>query len=592
MRPTRVAAAVTALLMLCAACSGSSQPATTTAITSTTALTTTSGATPATATTVPPTTSTLPTPPPLLGEPWGDLPPVDVALAREGGLMIAGPEGVMLVRDGEPLGLLQDGPTQAAAPDGIGGVVYQTPFRVEDAGDNDVWWLPGTGGREYVGIRHTPLGSFRLQEVDWVPRLGRYEDGAWTPTYNGLTAFFADSEHQTTGVLVTTGDPLRPADHWEIYLPGAPGAGGTWHPTNPAARAWTGRHLAEAVYGAEGTRLEFRRVDGTTDVLPHNPVPEYIDGWIANLDAEPGPSLLAYTVASTKQQFGVTTNLRVVDLTAGGEVLAVPIGGEDQQVVRLDLHDGTIAVSTRAQVPGGITLDLVRLVDLATGTVTPLPWGGTASFFHVAEALPVAPYPAAAPGVPELVITAPIEGTVVTESAVRFEGYATPGADVMAAGRYPVAVDAAGHWSTTLTLNPGGNVAVFAAAFPGGPAAETARVLFRATGPEMGYTLAVHYERGDEPTWVTTVWVYDRVTRQRLAGVGVALKLTDSWREEPPIALVTGELGTVVLRSPIGADGTLACVMGLELGGYLPPPAYPYSDLPPGSIGCEWTSFP
>gem|GEM_PF-4061712 len=511
-----------------------------------------------------------------------------MAEARDGDLMIAGPEGVLLVRDGASLGLLYDRATRAVAPDGIGGIVCQTPFRLEDSGNHSLWWLPGTGGREHVGLGGvgtepgSPLGYFRLQEVDWVPRLGRYEDGAWIPTYTGLTAFFADSELKAVGVLLTTRNPLWPAPHFEITLPGAGGK---------AAAGWTGRHLVETAASAEGARLEFRRIDGTLDTVLHNPVPEFGPTWIGNLDAEPGSSLLAFTVTPSKAPFGGPTDLRVVDLLDGREVFSAAIGGADERVVRLDLHDGLLAVSTVLRSPGGLSLDLVRLVDPATGEITALPWGGTASFFHLDEALPAATYPVAGSEMPELVVTAPLEGTLVDEATVFFEGYTTPGAEVTVADHYRVPVAADGRWSTTLTLNPGGNVVVFAAALPGGPVAETGRVVFRSAGPEMGYSLDLRYESGDEPTWVATVWVHDRLTRQRLPGVAVTLSVVDSWPEPPPAQLVTDDLGSVVYRTPIAGGTALACIMSLQSAGYPSPPVLE-GDNPPGAIACTFADYP
>lgn len=583
--------AVSALVLFASACSGGSAESTTTSTlpppsTAGTVSTTLPASTTAAPTTIPP----PPAPPPVLGRAWPDSPLLDVAAARDGDLMIAGPQGVLLVRDGASLGLLYDRATRAVAPDGIGGIACQTPFRLEDSGNHSLWWLPGTGGREHVGLGGigtepgSPLGYFRLQEVDWVPRLGRYEDGAWIPTYTGLTAFFADSELKAVGVLLTTGNPLWPAPHFGITLPGAGGK---------AAAAWTGRHLVETAASAEGVRLEFRRIDGTLDAVAHNPIPEFGPGWIGNVDAEPGPSLLAFTLAPSPAPFGEPTQLRVVDLLDGREALAVEIGGPDERVVRLDLHDGSLAVSTVLRSPGGLSLDLVRLVDLATGRVTVLPWGGTASFFHWDEALPAATYPAVRSEMPELVVTAPIEAAVVDESTVRFEGYTTPGAEVTAAGRYPVPVAADGRWFTTLSLNPGGNVVVFAAAFPGGPIAETARVVFRVAGPEMGYSLDLRYESGDEPTWVATVWVYDRITARRLPGVAVTLSLVDSRPEPPPVQLVTDGLGRVVYRTPITGGTALACIMGLQVAGYPSPPgATDDATLPPGAIACTFADYP
>jgi hypothetical protein len=583
---------LSAVLALAASCTGGPSAGTAATSPATTSSTTTNASTITTST---PSTTTTTSPPPLLGDPWPQLPLLDVAQAHDGDLLIAGPDGVMLVRDGEPSGLLYEKSAQVAVPEGLGGVVCQLPFRVDDAGNDNLWWLRGTGGDEAVGVPNVPLGSFRLQQVEWLPRLGRNEEGAWNPTYIGLTALFADSEHHATGALVTTGDPEWVTEHWEITLPAEPPtAPGPWWSTNPSARTWTGRHLVEAVYGSEGTRLEFRRVDGTSDVLPYNPWPDFAPGWIGNLDAEPGSPLLAYTVAANRQDFGITTDLHVVDLTDGREVLSLPIAGEDERVVRLDLHGGAVAVSTRRQVPGGVSMGVVRLVDLATGTIDTLPWGGTASFFYTAAPLPAASYPAVASELPELVVTAPREGAVVDQGILRFEGYTTPGAEVTTAGRYPVAVDAEGHWSTTLTLNVGGNMAVFAAAFPGGPPAETARVVFRDTGPEMGYAFDTGYERGDQPTWVIGVWVHDHVSEQRLAGATVDLALFGVSEEDQElwVTLATDDLGRAIYRIPIVNRHIEACLAAVNLEGYPEVPRLFGADQREGVVECRWVDFP
>jgi hypothetical protein len=60
----------------------------------------------------------------------------------------------------------------------------------------------------------------------------------------------------------------------------------------------------------------------------------------------------------------------------------------------------------------------------------------------------------------------------VTDRALRFSGTTEPGAAVVAAGRYPVEVAADGSWSIVLMLNPGGNVATFAATDAAGNVSE------------------------------------------------------------------------------------------------------------------------
>ncbi len=73
---------------------------------------------------------------------------------------------------------------------------------------------------------------------------------------------------------------------------------------------------------------------------------------------------------------------------------------------------------------------------------------------------------------PALEVSDPRPRATVTEYRYRFVGTTEPGASVVAAGRYPVEVDAGGNWSIVLILNPGGNVATFVATDPAGNTSE------------------------------------------------------------------------------------------------------------------------
>jgi hypothetical protein len=64
---------------------------------------------------------------------------------------------------------------------------------------------------------------------------------------------------------------------------------------------------------------------------------------------------------------------------------------------------------------------------------------------------------------PYLAVTWPPARYVVTDTAVRFEGWADPTSTVTASGRYPVPVASDGSWSMVLMLSPGGNTASFLA---------------------------------------------------------------------------------------------------------------------------------
>lgn len=389
--------------------------------------------------------------------------------------MIAGPQGILLVRDGAALGLLLDEAADEATPDGLGGFVYEHPARIDQDEDAYLVWIRADGAAESTeGLISVGWGAgdLQLQEVDWIPRLGRSEWGSWIPQMPGALVYLVGVESRPLPVLISTLNPLQPSEHYP--------AGGI--PVSPewgvSAQAWTGRHHVLAYSaGTMCSALAFARVDGTIDMLPNNPVPAHADCAIAHVDAEPGSPLVAYTVNSNaSSDFGSPTTLHVVDLNDGTEVFSAQIGDEHEVVTRLDLHDGQVAVSTAHESDYG--LGAVRLVDLRTGDISTIPWSGTASFFHLARPLPASPYPVAAPPVPELVVTTPLEGSTVASAQVRFEGYATPGARVTAAGRFPVEVGADGLWSTTLTLNPGSNLAEFAAALPGGGATETALAVF------------------------------------------------------------------------------------------------------------------
>lgn len=85
---------------------------------------------------------------------------------------------------------------------------------------------------------------------------------------------------------------------------------------------------------------------------------------------------------------------------------------------------------------------------------------------------------------PPLSITFPENGATVKEETLRFEGVTEPGA-VVAAGPYTADVDAEGHWSIVLILNPGGNLASFTAT--------------DAAGNTAGASVSVTYEAPPPP---------------------------------------------------------------------------------------------
>lgn len=94
--------------------------------------------------------------------------------------------------------------------------------------------------------------------------------------------------------------------------------------------------------------------------------------------------------------------------------------------------------------------------------------------------------PTSAP--PALVVTDPAFGATVVTKTYTFRGTADPGCTVTAANRFEAAVDEAGNWSITLTLNAGGNVATFVAADRGGATTQLRHTIVYAPlpGSELG----------------------------------------------------------------------------------------------------------
>lgn len=84
---------------------------------------------------------------------------------------------------------------------------------------------------------------------------------------------------------------------------------------------------------------------------------------------------------------------------------------------------------------------------------------------------------------PRLIVTDPVSGAVVATETYLFRGVTDPGCAVLAAGRYPAEVDAAGTWSIVLTLSPGSNVASFAAFAPAGATTEVQVPLYYVPDP-------------------------------------------------------------------------------------------------------------
>lgn len=112
----------------------------------------------------------------------------------------------------------------------------------------------------------------------------------------------------------------------------------------------------------------------------------------------------------------------------------------------------------------------------STATITPIvpSEGGGGSPTEPAEPTPeVVPDTSA----PELVVTSPLDGDRLKETAVAFQGRTEPGAVVMA-GPYEAAVAEDGTWSIVLILGEGGNRATITATDAAGNVAEASLVVY------------------------------------------------------------------------------------------------------------------
>ncbi len=79
---------------------------------------------------------------------------------------------------------------------------------------------------------------------------------------------------------------------------------------------------------------------------------------------------------------------------------------------------------------------------------------------------------------PPLSIDEPADGERFNNDVVTFRGTTEPGATVLAAGKFPAAVDGEGHWSVQLVLAEGPNRAAFVATDPAGNTAEASVVVY------------------------------------------------------------------------------------------------------------------
>lgn len=412
-----------------------------------------------TTTSAPPVVTTLPAPTSTLPAPTSTLPvppsiPPDapaLLLAHDDGVDLWTPTGTTSVWSGEPV--------RVALPDGRGGVVFQAGTDTFEA--VPIRWIPALGAEPVVlvdGDDARFLTAVQLVEVEGRPTLVYHK---WTrlpndcPPADEECLWDYDVEHLM----------LRDLDSGEERNLGRVGSfesDGIWVHLG-------GDRVAITVqgYGDEdscagilelGAWLDAASEErwigsGGTCVLGPTPECPQEEGCSGNTEvalASDG-SRLAYAYSSwwagppDWERIAEAPVLVVRDIRADEEVLRVEIGEVGVQPTWIDF-DGSYAVVGRADWsrPGGGPLPPV-LVD-PDGQVTPLDIAGRAAIWPAAVA-----------------VSYPSPGAHVDHRECRFEGTAAAGVTLVAAGRYPVEVADDGSWAIVLRLNPGGNMAVFAA---------------------------------------------------------------------------------------------------------------------------------
>jgi hypothetical protein len=235
--------------------------------------------------------------------------------------------------------------------------------------------------------------------------------------------------------------------------------------------------------GASGTdrRIHFYDTSGGEIEHPANPVPESCAPCELDVRLSPDGSLLAYRLRAdakwsqdleelqridrlsydewwegSRDIRGVVT---VVDLGRGSDVFSTTVPAGE----RLVDFDGRRLVMESCQWTSrdeGASEHVCssRLVD-TKGEVAELAVPGRVRLASDACCSP----PAVDVFPPLLRVWSPAEGEVTDRRVYRFEGIADPDAEVVAAGRYPVTVEAHGAWTVALVLSPGGNLATITA---------------------------------------------------------------------------------------------------------------------------------
>jgi hypothetical protein len=172
---------------------------------------------------------------------------------------------------------------------------------------------------------------------------------------------------------------------------------------------------------------------------------------------------------------------------------------------------------------------------------------------------------------PELTIVDPEEGVPVTTRKYEFQGTTEPGATVIAAGRYDVAVADDGSWSMLLVLERGGNLALFSATDEAGNTTEIRMTVVYEppfTSPDYWTGRTVTWERSGIGRWASvedegTWWEQDGTS---LGGsvTGHLLSLTAPTERDP--AQPKESLLLVLSGDVVVAGLHLAIPAGFEAG--------------------------
>ncbi len=402
-------------------------------------------------TTLPAPTSTLPAPTNTLPVP-PSIPPDAPALllAHDGGIDLWTPTGTTSVWSGEPVAV--------ALPDGRGGVVFQVGSGTR--GPVPIRWLPALDAEPVVlvdGEDARFLTAVQVVEVEGRPTLAYVK---WTRLPNDCPP---DDEECLWDFDVEY-LMLRDLDSGEERNLGRVGSfesdaiavhlGGEWVAIAVNGYAEEDSCAGILELGAWLNEAGEERWVGSVPCLL-GPTPNCARGegcsGVTVAALAPDGSRLAYAYSSwwagppDWERIAEAPVLVLRDTANDEELLRVEIGEVGVQPTWIDF-DGAYALVGRVDWsrPSGVTLPPV-LVD-SEGRVTPLDVPGRAAIW---------PAPVA--------VSYPSPGAHVDHRECRFEGTVAAGVTLVAAGRYPVEVADDGSWAIVLRLNPGGNVAVFAA---------------------------------------------------------------------------------------------------------------------------------